>query len=634
MRILVLLSVVIDLILAELPSVSFSQLSNLVDQSKPDISAFDILRDAGDKFGFIVITEVPEFSRAAEKFRHFAPSCLGNKLEFPQRTLGDGSRRRTYATDEGQFPDCLQDELSVMSKAYDKIERLITVFLEILAGTELFFQENAKHEPPSIVPLVESPHKDHLHLYSKPNLRMVKDNSSSRDGFRGKRRAAALPQKNESNPDDYLVPFHIDNGLFLIITPFPGHGLILRDSQDQNISTEHVDSDSVIVLFGLATIQWLFQSKEFDSIRKSIFPVPHAVPSLAASDIDYRSVYARMKVAPPNSVPHLSKSSKKSSKPLLTFEEVFKPSNKWSDSQVCSVDLMHKRDAWMETMESVCAEGEAYCWMGCYPLPQECPTVDRARCFSTVTNVTCSTKPGGKPMDPTCQWTCKPRKISPNYQTNDYCNGKMDMFMTGFETAGDRKNPCIILFFEAWTLDSRVKFIFACLGVMTLGICIEGLIYFRRMVSRKKRPFVSISINLRKALLLVSFGLNLCLGYLAMLVAMTYSVELFIFVIIGLMIGHALFNLNSPIGESVDPCCASQNEFCTRQRSSIVETVRLPQDDDGDSPRVNLLMADTRNSANSPILSNGSCCSGNSRNQMSNSPSINTQQTVVVDMKV
>ena len=64
----------------------------------------------------------------------------------------------------------------------------------------------------------------------------------------------------------------------------------------------------------------------------------------------------------------------------------------------------------------------------------------------------------------------------------------------------------------------------------------------------------------RRFLVVTLFGLNLVLGYLAMLVAMTYSIELFICVVIGLMIGHFIFNTKSVIGESVDPCCASQNQ--------------------------------------------------------------------------
>jgi len=54
------------------------------------------------------------------------------------------------------------------------------------------------------------------------------------------------------------------------------------------------------------------------------------------------------------------------------------------------------------------------------------------------------------------------------------------------------------------------------------------------------------------------FALNIGSGYLAMLVAMTYSVELFICMVLGLVMGHAIFNTEAAVGESVDPCCASQ----------------------------------------------------------------------------
>ena len=73
---------------------------------------------------------------------------------------------------------------------------------------------------------------------------------------------------------------------------------------------------------------------------------------------------------------------------------------------------------------------------------------------------------------------------------------------------------------------------------------------------------------------MILFGVNIASGYFAMLVAMTYSVELFICMIIGLVLGHGIFNtgtillcdydtidvnvVGSAVGESVDPCCASQ----------------------------------------------------------------------------
>ena len=62
----------------------------------------------------------------------------------------------------------------------------------------------------------------------------------------------------------------------------------------------------------------------------------------------------------------------------------------------------------------------------------------------------------------------------------------------------------------------------------------------------------------RRLVVIFCFALNLLLGYLAMLVVMTYSFELFSSVIIGLVAGHSFFNWNSAVGESVDPCCSNQ----------------------------------------------------------------------------
>ena len=44
-----------------------------------------------------------------------------------------------------------------------------------------------------------------------------------------------------------------------------------------------------------------------------------------------------------------------------------------------------------------------------------------------------------------------------------------------------------------------------------------------------------------------------------MLVAMTYSAELFMCILSGMILGHGLFNSAGPVGETVDPCCAGSN---------------------------------------------------------------------------
>lgn len=52
-------------------------------------------------------------------------------------------------------------------------------------------------------------------------------------------------------------------------------------------------------------------------------------------------------------------------------------------------------------------------------------------------------------------------------------------------------------------------------------------------------------------------ALQVCLGYFLMLIAMTYEAELFIMVVLGLSVGHWLFNILLVTKEEiVDPCCA------------------------------------------------------------------------------
>ena len=87
------------------------------------------------------------------------------------------------------------------------------------------------------------------------------------------------------------------------------------------------------------------------------------------------------------------------------------------------------------------------------------------------------------------------------------------------------------------------------IAIISMPNLIIGIV---RLLRSKSIILYIISLSL--------FGINLALGYMAMLVAMTYSLELFSCVVFGLIIGHAIFNMKQPVGESIDPCCApSQN---------------------------------------------------------------------------
>ena len=80
------------------------------------------------------------------------------------------------------------------------------------------------------------------------------------------------------------------------------------------------------------------------------------------------------------------------------------------------------------------------------------------------------------------------------------------------------------------------------------------------LLYRRKGFVVRLTPLARRLVIVCLFGLNLVSGYLAMLVAMTYSIELFACVVFGLCLGHFVFNTRSVVGESIDPCCVSQQQ--------------------------------------------------------------------------
>ena len=83
------------------------------------------------------------------------------------------------------------------------------------------------------------------------------------------------------------------------------------------------------------------------------------------------------------------------------------------------------------------------------------------------------------------------------------------------------------------------KFAAACLGCLLLGIFTEGLSYLRRWVRsllRARRAPEQILV------MCFLYSVQLAFGYFCMLIAMTYQVELFVCVVVGLGAGHGIFN--------------------------------------------------------------------------------------------
>merc|ERR1711862_182638 len=124
-------------------------------------------------------------------------------------------------------------------------------------------------------------------------------------------------------------------------------------------------------------------------------------------------------------------------------------------------------------------------------------------------------------------------------ENDEYCYGGTSMYMDGFQWRGVY---CVIYLFPAWTLNARWKVFLACVGTILSGIFLEGIITARRQILLSKE-FRKKSRNMKLYISMSIYGIQVTVGYLVMLIVMTYNIPLFICVILGLMIGHVLFQV-------------------------------------------------------------------------------------------
>jgi copper chaperone CopZ len=200
-----------------------------------------------------------------------------------------------------------------------------------------------------------------------------------------------------------------------------------------------------------------------------------------------------------------------------------------------------------------CTAGDIYCWMQCVTTAHLSCAPENAMCVSDAGQICVADE------DHVHDASCTPRcpwgdSTSPGV-AGDFCNGIMtDMHMTGFEWSGEA-SPCLILLFPGWELTDGARFWLAVAGTVLAGVFAEFLIYVRRRQrTSSDRQVLRLADRVWQLFLYTG---NRTLGYFVMLITMTYSVELFMAVIVGLSIGHAIFNLGAPSGEDMTPCCQS-----------------------------------------------------------------------------
>ena len=250
--------------ICDIPQVTFEDFERVLNHNL----GLESFQDEGGKYGAFIVTRVPpapDYARALERLKIAAPECIGKRESLPISHLSDGSTRRTFATEgDLEYPKCISKEMATLSQSFNEVESLVVKLLSKIVGKPLSYTEEGGDSQN----LLEAPHKDHIHVYER-----VHDQEPH--------------SKHRHIMGDFLVPYHIDNGLFLLLSPFPGHGLRVRLSNGNEEDTDITGSDSVIVLFGRGATEWLLQAESSD-LRDKIFPVPHAVPTMAKSNFQFR----------------------------------------------------------------------------------------------------------------------------------------------------------------------------------------------------------------------------------------------------------------------------------------------------------------------------------------------------------
>lgn len=125
----------------------------------------------------------------------------------------------------------------------------------------------------------------------------------------------------------------------------------------------------------------------------------------------------------------------------------------------------------------------------------------------------------------------------------DFCRGmSMTMSMGGFQSALFSKSPadCITFLFVDWKLDRPGKFVLAMVCTFLLAVVSEGTASGQTHLLRNYL-LEGTSKPRRKAIMTAVYGFQQLVGWMLMLISMTFSVELFGSVLLGLWVGKLLF---------------------------------------------------------------------------------------------
>ena len=129
------------------------------------------------------------------------------------------------------------------------------------------------------------------------------------------------------------------------------------------------------------------------------------------------------------------------------------------------------------------------------------------------------------------------------------------MYMDGFKwTTGGSSQPCTALLFKSWSLHTPGLLALGFFFTIAMGASIEAMASIRRKL--QNTGFCNchnIPPTKSRAYSVGIYAVQVTVGYLLMLISMTYNFVLFSSVVVGLVIGHLCFGASAPVPAPPSP---------------------------------------------------------------------------------
>lgn len=587
----------ISIAASQLPAFSFSDLVT------PSDSVLTQLTTALTEVGALQITGIPNFREARLAALQPLAKCLLNEQDakITKMVMSDGSPRltthaSTIAGSATSFSSTCGDSstnlravidvgtrqlLITLDKARKSREKTISKSSSSTAGQQVLAPYTSFESLQ-----LNGDHLEHLHAYYP------------------------APSEQPRSGDGSTIRYHTDGGLFIAMTsglhsstantaisssslesPNAGLFLQLADGGELKVASGDIE-DGMVFMVGEAGSKWLAPT-----LGKPLRAVPHRLvvdiqsqattqqnnvmkaASFKATDgghIVSRAWYGKMYLPPADAMVAGTTYSRYreavgrrlGSKPAAAKSVAIKMpfASSLSSSWLQGGDeLPLACDSGMMLEASVACTAKdgspgVECWMQCMSTAS-LPCGTSAVCYDSSTD---TVNNGDTMCQATCSLQCPNTYVSSLSNvsatpiiSNGYCYGTgTTMIMEGFtsQLASGVQAPCLNFLFPAWPLNTPLRFTFGCIGTVLLGIFLHFVTKIRLTVARWK-----LSAK-RTSTICCLYLANAILGYALMLVAMSYSTELFLMVILGLLIGYILFLVDLPAAVSTDPCCQDEEK--------------------------------------------------------------------------